>query len=140
MWEWGLAGTHHGCITFIWHGGVGELTAAEKVAKVLVQVGEEGAEKEVKITVSGREADGVSRRQSTLGTYYCAELVPLAGLFIMRGVAPPSSRKLTALGMPPAFVEASAPEKYGRRLTPSYSPVPLARIPGTATREPGLEV
>jgi len=58
----------------------------------------------------------------------------LAGLFIMRGTAPPSSRKLTERPtVPPVFVEANAPEKYGRRETIVPLTVPLARIPGTVT-------
>lgn len=60
------------------------------------------------------------------------EVVSLAGLFIMRGAAPPPSRKLTDIPIPlPVFVEAKPPLKYGARSTevPLYSPA--ARIPGT---------
>jgi len=50
----------------------------------------------------------------------------------MRGTAPPSSRKLTERPtVPPVFVEAKAPEKYGRRETDVPLTVPFARIPGT---------
>jgi hypothetical protein len=53
-------------------------------------------------------------------------------VLFMRGAAPPPSRKLTDRPtLPPVFVEAKPPLKYGRRLTlvPLY--VPAARIPGT---------
>lgn len=56
----------------------------------------------------------------------------MAGLFAMRGVAPPPSRKFTDTPIPvPVLVEAKPPLKYGARSTavPLYSPA--ARIPGT---------
>ena len=57
----------------------------------------------------------------------------LAGMFFMRGAAPPSSRKLIDTPMlPPLFEDAKPPEKYGRRLTSWPLNVPLARMPGTA--------
>lgn len=56
----------------------------------------------------------------------------MAGLFIMRGAAPPPSRKLTDSPMePPWFVDNNPPLKYGRRLTFVPLTVPGARIPGT---------
>lgn len=70
---------------------------------------------------------------------YCLDEVPLDGLFDKRGVAPPSSRKLTETPeLPPVFVEARAPVKYGARLTAVPLYVPLARIPGTAIPTFGL--
>lgn len=116
--------------------------AAEEGAKVSVEMGEEFA---VKSTGQGEFwAAG-------LKTYYCLEVVPLAGLFSMRGAAPPSSRKLTFVpALPPVLVDAMAPLKklvprsascslclslhtYGKRLTSLPSTEPLARIPGTLT-------
>ena len=56
----------------------------------------------------------------------------LAGMFFVRGVAPPSSRKLIDTPtLPPRFDDKRAPEKYGRRLTAVPLYMPLARIPGT---------
>lgn len=65
-------------------------------------------------------------------TYYCRLLSSLAALFSVRGSAPPPSRKFLETPVePPSLVEASAPLKYGARLTavPLYSPA--ARIPAT---------
>jgi hypothetical protein len=54
-------------------------------------------------------------------------------MFIMRGAAPPSSRKLTETpDVPPVFVDAKAPSKKGRRLTAVPLNIPGAKIPGTA--------
>jgi hypothetical protein len=65
--------------------------------------------------------------------YYWLEFVLLAGMFFMRGAAPPPSRKLTERPTePPVFVDARPPLKYGRRLTAVPLIVPGARIPGTA--------
>lgn len=44
--------------------------------------------------------------------YYWLDEVPLAGMFFIRGAAPPSSRKLTETPvMPPSLVERRAPVK-----------------------------
>lgn len=57
----------------------------------------------------------------------------MAGMFIMRGAAPPSSRKLTETpDVPPLFVDAKAPLKNGRRFTEVPLNIPGAKIPGTA--------
>lgn len=65
-------------------------------------------------------------------TCYWFELVSLAGMFIMRGVAPPPSRKLTEIPIePPLFVDANMPVKYGARLTAVPLTMAGARIPGT---------
>jgi hypothetical protein len=46
------------------------------------------------------------------GAYYWLDEVPLAGMFFIRGAAPPSSRKLTETPvMPPSLVERRAPVK-----------------------------
>lgn len=74
-------------------------------------------------------------------THYWLLVSLAAGLFSLSGAAPPPSRRLTLTPeSPPRLVELRAPVKYGARLTPLKSPVPGARIPGTATRDPGLEV
>lgn len=52
---------------------------------------------------------------------------------MVRGAAPPSSRKLTETPeLPPRLLEAKPPLKYGRRLTAVPLTVPGARIPATA--------
>ena len=66
-------------------------------------------------------------------TYYCLEVVSLAGLFIIKGAAPPPSRKLTAEPWPLSLVDLSAPSKYFAKLTDDPLNVALGfRIPGTA--------
>lgn len=63
----------------------------------------------------------------------------MAGIFFMRGAAPPPSRKLTETPiMPPRFVDASPPLKNGRRLTAVLLIMPGARIPGTLMPTFGL--
>jgi hypothetical protein len=65
--------------------------------------------------------------------YYCLELVPFSGLFIIKGTAPPLSRKLTDDANPLSFVDLRAPLKYCTKLTDD--PLKVAwglRIPGTA--------
>lgn len=67
-------------------------------------------------------------------TDYCLDLLSLAGMFFIRGSAPPPSKKLTDTPeLPPRFDEASFPLKYGRRLTSAPLYVPVARMPGTLT-------
>jgi hypothetical protein len=95
--------------------------AAEENTEVFIQVGQEGAK------MCQLIFEGCNRK-----TYYWLELVLLAGRFFMRGAAPPPSRKLTeAPIIPPLFVEANPPLKYGRRLTSVLLTMPGARIPGT---------
>ena len=73
------------------------------------------------------------KANSRHSAYYWFELVPLAGMFIIRGAAPPSSRKLTETpDEPPSFVDAKPPLKYGSRLTAVPLKFPGAKIPGTA--------
>lgn len=51
-------------------------------------------------------------------TDYCFDFSSLAGMFFIKGAAPPPSRKLTETPeLPPRLEEASSPLKYGRRLT-----------------------
>jgi len=58
--------------------------------------------------------------------------LPLDGMFILSGAAPPSSKKLTAEGTLFTLVDFNAPEKYGRRLMAVPLYVPGLRIPLTA--------
>ena len=65
---------------------------------------------------------------------YWLEVVPLDGMFAIKGTAPPSSRKFTLTPEdPPLLLDARLPSKKGRRLTAVPLTVPGVRIPGTAT-------
>lgn len=82
--------------------------ASEEDTKVLVQVSQEHARK----AVSGELSLIIA-----IATHYWFDEVPLAGLFIINGTAPPSSKKLTETpDIPPMLVELRPPSKYGRRL------------------------
>jgi len=58
----------------------------------------------------------------------------LAGKSIIKGAAPPPSRKFMTPGISLTLVEARPPLKYGTRLTgtPLYTPLGF-KIPGTRT-------
>lgn len=63
----------------------------------------------------------------------------MAGMLAIKGVAPPPSRKLTDTpDIPPWFVEANPPSKYGSKSTLVPFQVPAVRIPGTAIPTFGL--
>ena len=77
-------------------------------------------------------AGGCLGARREIGPYYCLESVPLAAIPLMRGSAPPPSRKLTEVpSSPPVLVEATAPEKYFARFTAVPLTAPGARMPGT---------
>ena len=83
--------------------------AAEESTKVLVKVGEELAVGGVSWLSAGFDCG-----LWTLGgkTYYCMDEVPAEGLFIKRGAAPPSSRKLIETPLsPPRLDEFKPPLK-----------------------------
>lgn len=101
--------------------------AAEKGTEVLVQVGQESAVRAM--SANDFSFQGVLLLEDTDCWF---EFVPLAGMFINSGAAPPSSKKFCATPLePPALVEARPPSKYGSRLTSVPLYVPAARIPGT---------
>ena len=92
---------------------------------------------EVAVQVSEKFANfgaGVSGYSAGSGdTHNCFDLVSLAGKLIVRGTAPPPSRKLTDTAVSLTLVDLSAPLKYCARLTDDPLKVAFGlRIPGTA--------
>ena len=84
-------------------------TAAQQDTEELVQVGKETADN-LLATVNGLVTYSGF-------TYYWFELALLAGKFIIRGAAPPPSRKLTDAGILLTLVDSRQPLKYGSRFT-----------------------
>lgn len=81
------------------------LRAAEEATKELVEVSQELA-----VFVVSTSRPFV--RRFTRGIYYWLEVMSLAGMFFIRGAAPPPSRKFLATPMlPPSLVEARPPSK-----------------------------
>jgi hypothetical protein len=65
--------------------------------------------------------------------YYWFEVLSFAGMFFIKGSAPPPSRELMATPeLPPRLLDARTPLKYGSRSTAVPLKVPGARMPGTA--------
>lgn len=73
------------------------LRAAVEVAEVLIQVCQEPAV---------FQSLAVDLETWLKITHYWLDVVVLEGFLASRAVAPPSSRKLTTVGLPPLFVEA----------------------------------
>jgi hypothetical protein len=96
-------------------------TAAQQDTEELVQVGEKTADKTLAL-------NGCAVNPGL--TYYWFELALLAGRFIIRGAAPPPSRKLTEAGILLTLVDSRHPLKYGSRFTCSPPYTAGARIPG----------
>lgn len=84
--------------------GHANFRTAEEAAEELVQVSQELAVSVVSILVSFRG--------SMRGIYYWLEVSSSAGMFFIRGAAPPPSRKFFATPeLPPSLEEARPPSK-----------------------------
>lgn len=85
--------------------GHANLRAAEEATKELVEVSQELAV--FIVSISSPVIRGFAR-----AIYYWLEVMSSAGMFFIRGAAPPPSRKFLATPMlPPSLVEARPPSK-----------------------------
>lgn len=90
-----------------WKVGASIFGAAKQFAEELVEMCQE---------ITNRLVD---RYNLDRDTHYWLLFMSFAGIFFMRGAAPPPSRKLIAAGLSSRLLDFRHPLKYGKRLTDS---------------------